>query len=144
LAKKIRTAFPGEKPGSMRLWGESAGRPGEDGVLLTGCERVNDCLRLKFADGEVLAVWNPLGVEITGDRFLIRSADSMRFTRYDYGRPMLPDNIIYRDYALQDGFVRSRTNLERVPGSGWMHESVAISFPAVEINFDPYASFTHF
>jgi hypothetical protein len=144
LAKSIRTAFPGEKLVSIRLWGESLGRPGEDGVLLTGCETVNDCLRLKFADGEVLAVWSPLNVEITAKRFMIGSAESMRFTHYYCGRPMLPDNIIYRDYALQGGLVRFRTNLDRVPGSGWMHESTAISFPAVEIIFDPYASFTHF
>jgi len=49
LAESIRKAFPGKKLGSMRLWGESLGRPGEDGVLLIGCEIVNDCLRLKFA-----------------------------------------------------------------------------------------------
>lgn len=138
LAESIRTTFPGEKLGSMRLWGESLGRPGEDGVLLIGCEIVNDCLRLKFADDEALAVWNPLDVEITAKQFKIGSADSMRFTQYYSCRPMLPENILYRDYALHDGLVRFRTNLDRVPGSGWMHESTAISFPAVEIIFDPY------
>ena len=40
----------------MRLWGESLGRPGEDGGVLIGREAVNDCIRLKFEDDEVLAV----------------------------------------------------------------------------------------
>lgn len=137
LAESIRTAFPGKKLGSMRLWGESLGRPGEDGVLLIGCEIVNDCLRLKFADDEVLAVWNPLDVEITSKHLRIGSADAMRFTQYYWGRPQLPENILYRDYALQEGLVQFRTNLDRVPGSGWMDESTTISFPAVEIIFDP-------
>jgi hypothetical protein len=125
----------------MRLWGQSLGRPGEDGHVLIGCDAVNDCLRLRFKDDEVLAAWNPLDVKITTKRFRIGSADSMRFTRYYCGRPKLPENILYRDYALQDGLIRFRTNEDWVvPGSGRMHEATALSFPAVEIIFDPYAS----
>jgi hypothetical protein len=125
----------------MRLWGQSLGRPGEDGHALIGCEAVNDCLRLKLEDDEVLAVWNPLDVKFTTKRFRIGSADSMRFTRYYCGRPRRPENILYRDYALQDGLIHFRTNEAWVAsGSGRMHEATAISFPAVEIIFDPYAS----
>jgi hypothetical protein len=65
----------------------------------------------------------------------------MRFTRYYCGRPKCPENILYRDYALQDGLIQFRTNEAWVvPGSGWMHEATAISFPAVEMIFDPRAS----
>jgi hypothetical protein len=124
----------------MRLWGESLGRPGEDSHVLIGCETVNDCLRLRFDDGEVLAVWNPLDVKITTKRFRIESADCMRFTQYCGGLPRIPENILYRDYALQDGIVVFRTNEKRVPGSGWMHEATVSSFPAVEMIFDPWVS----
>jgi len=128
----------------MRLWGESLGRPGEDGRVLIGCEAVNDCLRLKFEDDEVLAVWNPLDVKITTKRFRIGSADCMRFTQYYAGRQRLSENILYLDYALQNGLIQFRTNLDKVPGSGWMHEATAISFPAVEIIFDPWVSDSRF
>jgi hypothetical protein len=68
----------------------------------------------------------------------------MRLTRYYVDRPRLPKNILYRDYALQDGLVVFRTNENRVPGSGWMNEGTAISFPAVEIIFDPWVSDSRF
>jgi hypothetical protein len=141
LAENIRRIIPDLKWGSMRLWGQSLGRPGEDGHVLIGCEAVNDCLRLRLKGDEVLAVWNPLEVKITTKRFRIGSADSMRFTRYYCGRPRLPENILYRDYALQDGLIQFRTNENWVvPGSGWMHEATAFSFPAVEIIFDLHVS----
>jgi hypothetical protein len=141
FADSIRRIIPDLKWGSMRLWGQSLGRPGEDGHKLIGCEAVNDCLRLRLEDDEVLAIWNPLDVKITTKRFRIGSADSIRFTSYYCGRPKLPENILYRDYAMHDGLVRFRTNVEWVAHwSGWMHEATATSFPAVEIIFDPYAS----
>lgn len=140
LAQGIRNTIPGLKYGSILLWGEPLGRPGEDGRRLTGCEAVNNCLRLKFENDEVLAVWNPLDVKITTKRFRIGSADCTRFTHYYADRPRTPENTLYRDYSLQDGLVVFRTNENRVPGSGWMHEGTAISFAAVEITFDPFAS----
>jgi hypothetical protein len=99
----------------------------------------NDCLRLKFEDDEVLATWNPLDVKFTTTRLRIGSADCMRFTSYYLGRPKLPGNSLYRDYGLQGGVIRFRTNEAWiVPGSGEMHEATATSFPAVEINFVSY------
>lgn len=141
IAESIRRVIPDLKWGPMWLWGQSLGRPGEDGHKLIGCEAVNDCLRLKLESDEVLAVWNPLDVKITTRRFRIGSAESIRFTRYYCGRPKLPENILYRDYALHDGLVLFRTNEEWLGHRrGWLHEATATSFPAVEIVFDPYTS----
>lgn len=112
IANSIRRTIPDLKWGSMRLWGQSLGRPGEDGHKLIECEAINGCLRLKLEDDEVLAVWNPLDVKITTKRFRIGSADSIRFTSYYCGRPQLPENILYRDYTLQDELVWLRTNEE--------------------------------
>jgi len=144
LADSIRKVIPDLKWGSMLLWGQSLGRPGEDGRLLIGCEAINNCLRLRFEDDELLAVWNPQDVKITTKRFRIGSAENMRFTTYYQGRQRLPENILYRDYALQEGTIRFRTNepwLES--GIGYMPEGTAISFPAVEIIFDPNVSDSH-
>jgi hypothetical protein len=117
----------------MRLWGEALGRPGEDGHKLIGCEAVDDCLRLNFTDDEILAVWNPQQVEIGPSSFRIGIADAMRFTYYWPYSPRTPENIFYRDYALQRGQIVFRTNEDRVPASGWMPETTARSHPAVEI-----------
>lgn len=57
----------------------------------------------------------------------------MRFTYYFWDRPKLPGNIFYRDYATHDGLIAFRTNENTVPGSGWLPESTAASFAAVEI-----------
>ena len=132
VAEEIRRLLPEVKRGPMRLWGEPFGRPGENCQVLMACEAVNNCLRMKFADDEVLAVWNPRNVEITRERFRIGSADAMRFT-YFYGHPRDASNILYRDYSLQNGLVLFRTNEDRVPGSGWMPESTVSAFTAVEI-----------
>lgn len=133
LAESIKAMLPHVKSGPMKLWGEPVGRPGEDGHVLIAVEAVNDCLRLIFTDDEVLAVWNPDHIEINAQRFKIGLADAMRYTRYYPDRPKIAENILYRDYLIQDRFIAYRTNEDRVPGSGWMPESTRASFPAIEI-----------
>jgi hypothetical protein len=133
LAIDIRAALPNVNSGPMRLWGHPLGRPGEDGHILIGCDATGNCLRLRFTDDEVLAVWNPGDVEIGPSRFRIRSADAMRFTYYRGDRPRTPENVFYRDYALHEGLIVFRTNEETVPGSGWMPDATAQSHAAVEI-----------
>ena len=117
----------------MRLWGESLGRPGEDGHTLIACDVTDNCLRLRFTDDEVLAVWNPVDVEIGPSLFRIGNAVAMRFTYYWWDRPRTPENIFYRDYELHEGRIVFRTNEDRVPGSGWMPDETARSHPAVQI-----------
>jgi hypothetical protein len=134
LASDINAALPNVKSGPMRLWGESLGRPGEDGHPLIGCEANGDCLRVLFTEDEVLTVWNPRDVEIGPARFRIGSADAMRFTYYWWNRPRTPENIFYRDYALHEGLIVFRSNEDRVPGSGWMPDETTRSHPAVEIS----------
>jgi hypothetical protein len=56
LASRITVLLPAIKSGALRLWGEPLGRPGEDWHKLIACTAVDKCLRLEFADGEVLAV----------------------------------------------------------------------------------------
>ena len=133
FAKDIRAALPNVKSGPLRLWGEPLGRPGEDSHTLVGCDASENCLRLRFTDDEVLAVWNPSDVEIGPSRFRIGSAESMRFTYYGGDRPRTPANIFYRDYALHEGLIAFRTNEDRVPGSGQLPDATAQIHPAVEI-----------
>jgi len=133
VAKNISLMLPHVKSGPMRLWGQPLGRTGEDAHFLIGCEAIRDCLRLRFTDDEMLAVWNPTEIEINAKRFRIGCATAMRFTYYFWDRPRLPENIFYRDYAIHDGLIVFRTNEIIVPGSGWLPESTIVSFAAVEI-----------
>jgi hypothetical protein len=132
LAESIMKQLPAVKSGTLRLWGQSFGRPGEDRHTLIGCAATEDCLRLQFAGDEVLALWNPIDVRIDASQFRVGSATAMRYTYYG-NREKLPGNIRYRDYAFHNGLVIFRTNENRVPGSGWMPEETASTSPAVEL-----------
>lgn len=133
VARGISEMLPRVKSGPLLLWGQPLGRPGEDAHFLIGCEAIRDCLRLRFRNDEVLALWNPTEIEINAERFRIGRATAMRFTYYFWDRPRLPENIFYRDYAIHDGLIVFRTNEDIVPGSGWLPESTIASFAAVEI-----------
>jgi hypothetical protein len=86
---------------------------------------------LRFDVGEVLAVWNPLDVEIDAREFRIGNAASIRWTWYYYGRPQIPENLFYIDYAKQDSSIIFRTNWDQTPGTGMLDS--ATNFPAVEM-----------
>jgi hypothetical protein len=88
-------------------------------------------LRLRFDQGEVLAVWNPVDVEIDAATFRIGDATALRWTWYYYGRPQTPENLFYHDYAKNDTKIVFRTNWDQIPGTGALKSPVAC--PAVEM-----------
>jgi hypothetical protein len=133
MAERISRNLPNIKQGTLRLWGRSFGRPGEDWHVLQSCGATPDCVRFHFIYGDVLAVWNPVDVEINDKTFRIRSASAMRLSWYARS-PKIPENIRYRDYALVDGSVAFRTNVDTIPGSGWLEQDAAASFPAVQMS----------
>jgi hypothetical protein len=132
IANEVSAVLPNAKRGALRFWGDWFGRPFDNGHRLTECQASVDCLRLRFDEGEVLAVWNPSDVEITETTFRIGNATALRWTWFYYGRPKTLENIYYRDYVQQDGGIIFRTNGDTVPGNGWLGED-ATSYPAVEM-----------
>ena len=131
LAVEISTKLPSVMSGTLRFWGVWFGRPYDNRHVVVSCDATDDCLRLHFSEGEVLAVWNPAEVEIDANKFRIGSAKALRWTWYYYGRPQNPENLFYMDYAQENGSVLSRTNRDQIPGSGRLNS--AGSFPAVEM-----------
>ena len=131
VAAEITNALPNVKSGTLRFWGQGFGRPYDNIHTLVSCDATDDCLRLRFDLGEVLAVWNPVGVEINATEFRIRCAVAVRWTWYYYGRPQTPENLFYKDYAKKDGGIAFRTNWEQKPGTGTLDS--AATFPAVEM-----------
>ena len=132
IANELLAILPNVRSGALRFWGDWFGRPFDNGHLLVECHASEDCLRLHFNEGEVLAVWNPSDVQITELTFRIASATALRWTWFYYGRPKTPDNLYYRDYAQQEGGIIYRTNGEMIPGEGWPGND-ARSYPAVEM-----------
>jgi hypothetical protein len=132
LANQLAAILPDVKRGALRFWGDWFGRPFDNGHLLVGCQASDDCLRLRFYEGEVLAVWNPSDVQITETTFRIGSATALRWSWFYYGRPKTPENLYYLDYAQQDGGIIFRTNWDTIPGKGWLGKD-ASSYPAVEM-----------
>lgn len=132
LANGLSAILPNVKCGALRFWGAWFGRPYDNGHRLVECHGSEDCLRLEFNEGEVLAVWNPSDVQITETSFRIGCATALRWTWFYYGRPKTPENLYYLDYAQQDGGIVFRTNWDTIPGNGWL-EKDASSYPAVEM-----------
>jgi hypothetical protein len=131
LAADISRMLPNVKSGSLRFWGEWFGRPFDNGHLVVSCDATDDCLRIHFNQGEVLAVWNLVEVKIDAKQFRIGSATALRWTWYYYGRSQTPENLFYMDYAKQKDDVVYRTNWNQVPSSGTLDS--AAKFPAVEM-----------
>ena len=131
LAAEISTKLPSVLCGTLRFWGEWFGRPYDNRHVVVSCDATDDCLRLHFSEGEVVAVWNPAEVEIDANKFRIGSAKALRWTWYYYGRPQNPENLFYMDYAQENGSVLFRTNWDQIPGSGSLNSTG--SLPAVEM-----------
>ena len=132
IAKDIAKILPNVKRGTLRFWGKWFGRPFDNYHWLIGCEASGDCLRLRFNDDEVLAVWNPSDVEINETTFRIGRATAVRWTWYYHGRPKTPDNLRYLDYAEDDGRIAFRTNGNTIRSSDWLEQNAA-TYPAVEM-----------
>ena len=132
IVDEIMAIIPRSIGGPLSLWGNlTGGRPAETGYTLTSCDATGNCLRLRFGCGEVLAIWEPVGVSITKTEFWIDDARAMRWTQYSYGRPLTAENLYYNDYARQGNRIAYRTNRETVRGSGFLDDSKP--FPAVYI-----------
>jgi hypothetical protein len=133
IAKEITSILPHVKRGTLRFWGEWFGRPFDNYHWLVACDATDDCLRLRFNEDEILAVWNPADVKITDTTFRIGSATALRWTWYYYGRSKTPENLCSKDYAQQDGRIAYRTNSDTIPGTGWLAQDSASSYPAVDM-----------
>ena len=134
IATNVIEAIPTAKRGTLRIWGEWFGRPHDNYHWLVGCEVIEDSLRLRFNEDEILSIWKPSGVQISATTFEIVSAEAIRWTWYYYGASKVPENLRYKDYAVQaDGTVAYRTNFESGLSSALLPQGTLSSFVAMEI-----------
>jgi hypothetical protein len=136
LAAKVSALLPNCRFGPLEVLGwASFGRPREGWEAVVSSQATGDCIRFNFGEEDILAVWNPADVEIT-ERFIrIGSASAIRLSWYG-NSPKVPANIRYGDFALIDGSVAFRTNVDTTPGSGWLKQEIVDSHPAILIGED--------
>jgi len=129
IADAIRRALPHVKSGSLRVWGCRFGRPHDNCHAPVWCEAEDDCLRVRFNEGEILSVWSPRGAVVDAETFRIDEALRVRWEWFHYGRPKTPENLCFEDFTRNRDKIAVSTNID------WhkpeFHPDA--SYPAVEI-----------
>jgi hypothetical protein len=113
LLAKYKHGKPDIKTGSLRFFGDSFGRPGDNQhtIVKIDYQAQDDCLIIRFNAGETLFVWQAKGIKADKDNFLIQSANRVRWEWFYYGRPQTPENLYYQQYTVKDGEVKVTHNI---------------------------------
>lgn len=98
--------------GSLRIWSQWFGRPCDNIHRIVTASSASDHVKLSFDEGETLAVWEPVGLEITTEAFTVKQADRVRWEWYYYGRPQTPENLYYEDYVNEGNRIAATTNVD--------------------------------
>ena len=109
------------------MFGDWFGRPMDNVHNVVDTESDGDTLILTFKNNETLTIWNPSGYSTVGYTIRITDADRVRWEWYYYGREQTPENLLFHDYAKQDGGIAvSRSHGSDNPGA-------SAENPAVEL-----------
>jgi hypothetical protein len=108
----IQSALPNIKAGSLRMWGEWFGKPYASSHRIVECTGDSAVLSIGFDGGEKLVIWHPEGLEVSRDTFFVRSATKVRWEWDYYGRPKLPQNRYFREFAIEGSSVFPTTNVD--------------------------------
>jgi hypothetical protein len=112
LADKISAAIPSIKAGALRMWGEWFGRPYDNMHRIIGCSAVGSALIVDFNDGETLTIENPVGLEVNKNLFSIRSASSVRWEWFYYGRPHTDENRYHYTFSKRGSTIYAESNVD--------------------------------
>src|ERR1700694_1008205 len=112
VADQIRASLPHVKSGTLRFWGQWFGRPYDNCHRLVGCETDQDILKLYFNEGEVLSVWSPSRVVVSPSKFKISRADRVRWEWFSYGKPKIPANLYFEEFAKSSEGITASTNVD--------------------------------
>lgn len=86
------------KGGTMCFYGEWFGRPYDNFHKIIKANYENDCLNIYFSNGEILSVFNPLGITNEENCFKIEKASKVVWQFNPYGdENNIPKRYIYKD-----------------------------------------------
>ena len=127
IASAILALPQRNRSGTLRMFGDWFGRPMDNVHNVVDTESDGDTLILTFKNNETLTIWNPSGYSTVGYTIRIADADRVRWEWYYYGREQTPENLLFHDYAKQDGGIAvSRSHGSDNPGA-------SAENPAVEL-----------
>lgn len=98
--------------GSLRIWGHWFGKPYDNDHAIVACTVANASLELLFDEGETLSIWEPRGLQLPSSGFSILSASRVRWEWFYYGRPQIPANRYFLDYAWTSGQMTLESNVD--------------------------------
>src|SRR5665213_610819 len=100
-----------EISGSLCVFGDWFGKPMDNLHTMTDYESKEDYVKLSFGEGETLEVWRPRGVKQEAKkRFVIQTADRVRWEWFYYGRPKLPENRFFIEHGMKSGKIEVSAN----------------------------------
>jgi hypothetical protein len=104
--------------GSLRVWGDWFGRPGDNDHVVVGALAHGRTLVLDFQDGETLMVLEPGPCTVDSEarnpqpHLRIESARRVEWGWFVYGLPRAPENWFVETHWLEEGAVRARTTAD--------------------------------
>lgn len=130
MAARIGESLPKVKSGTLSFFGDWFGRPMDNFHRIVDARAEGNCLVISFDQGEVLRVWNPVGLVVSEKLFRIAEASRVRWEWYYYGRPQVAENLLFREYFVENGFVNRKSNANWEGGE----KRLRIEGPAVELH----------
>jgi len=131
IAEAISRRLPDVKCGSLVVFGDIFGGRVDNVHTVRSAQAVGKPERLviRFADDEVLEVWDPEDATVSATDLRIGRATKVRWEWFYYGRPKTPENRYFIEHVNAGGAVTTTTNADWAPLA--MHPSS--QRPAVEI-----------
>lgn len=108
LADLIQSGLPHLRSGSLRFWGQSFGRPGDNCHVIIGASSDGEMLEVRFDEGEFLRVFDPSEAVIGTAKFMIGSASKVRW-EWNYDHPRRKRNFM--QYVRQGDVVIATTDV---------------------------------
>lgn len=114
IAAAIEALPERNRSGTLMIWGEWFGRPMDNVHICRSCTSEHDFITLHFEGMERLRVWNPGPMTTRGYTLVIETATKVRWEWYYYGRPQLPENLMFNEYELNGKTITLRSNRRQV------------------------------
>ena len=111
LHEYLKQNFTKFKGGSLCIFGDWFGRPGDNVHIPKTFSFENDVLTITFDDDETLTIWNPSHVQIQEHIFKIGEASKIRWEWFYYGRPKIEKNRFFREYIKDQEGIQADTNI---------------------------------
>ena len=101
------------KGGSLCFWGQWFGKPYDNFHEINSIEFNSDknILTIVFIANEKLIITHPLIIEEYTNKIEIKTADSIYFEWYDYGKPQTPKHLLYYHFIRTGNKILGKNNI---------------------------------